>query len=84
MSTVSGSTFALQNRKLYYREQFTINGEIVLGKVKSFDLATDWMELSQELQRYNPAGRENTEPIGPYSYNGKSYTVTVVANRTSS
>lgn len=84
MKGSSGITFPLQDKKLYYREQFTLaNGETVLGRVKVFDLATDWMELSQDSQIWNHAGRENIEPSSPYSYNGMTYTVTVVANKTS-
>ena len=54
----------------------------MLGRVKSFDLKNDWMELSQSLQTFNPNGKESLE-VTTHPYNTKNYTIRVRSNATS-
>jgi hypothetical protein len=64
-----------QDNILHYRELSQIDGKDVLWKVKRFDLSMDWIELSQENQIYNPAGKyERGEQNFPYK--NTSYTIT--------
>lgn len=74
-------TLPLQPKRLYYREQFVLAWETILGKVKSFDLATDWTELSQDSQTYNNNGKQTLEET-THSYNGKNYIIRVTSNKT--
>jgi hypothetical protein len=74
-------TLPLQPKRVYYREQFAFAWETILGKVKSFDLATDWTELSQDTQAYNNNGKQVLEET-THSYNEKSYTIRVISNKT--
>ena len=50
--------------------------------MRSFDLATDWTELSQDTQAFNNTGKETLEETS-HSYNGKNYSIRVVSNKTS-
>ncbi len=50
--------------------------------MKSFDLATDWMELSQQGQKYNTTGKETLDETS-HAYNGKNYKVRSISNKTS-
>lgn len=75
-------TLALQNKRIYYREQIPSGNTFILGKVRGFDLATDWMELSQAWQKYNPNGKEIVDTTS-YTYSGKIYTITSISNKTS-
>ncbi len=64
----------MQDAKLYFREQFTLNGETVLGKVAGFDLMTDWTELSQTAVKYNKNLSKN--PITEnFSYKNITYKI---------
>jgi hypothetical protein len=81
-STVGTVTIPMQATTLYYREQFMLDGSVVLGKVKRFDLRSDWTTLAQEAAPYNQAGQttSNTENA---SYKGTNYTITTTSNVTS-
>ncbi|GAB0174779.1 MAG: hypothetical protein HHAS10_06580 [Candidatus Altimarinota bacterium] len=82
LTGASGITIPLQDRHIYFREYIPTGTTPILGKVKSFDLATDWMELTQQSQKYNPSGKETLEETS-HSYNGKNYIVRAISNKTS-
>ncbi|MBP9812294.1 hypothetical protein KBC86_02850 [Candidatus Gracilibacteria bacterium] len=78
----SGVVIPLQDKRIYFRESIQNGAEVQLGKVKSFDLATDWMELSQQGQKYNTTGKETLDETS-HAYNGKNYKVRSISNKTS-
>jgi hypothetical protein len=76
---VSGMIIPMQWVKIYYREQFTLGGATVLGKVKGFDLIHDWTTLAQEAVAYNTIGVSNTT-TDTLTYKNTSYTITTLSN----
>ncbi len=76
-------TIPFQSAKLYYREQFSLSGKTVLGKVVGFDLTSDWTELAQTSTSYNNSGKENAI-VENLSYKNVPYTLTSISNGISS
>jgi hypothetical protein len=68
-----------QNAKLSYREQFTLNGKSVLGKVTVFNLLSDWTELVQSSATYNSNSKSSTW-VENFAYRNTSYTITSNSN----
>lgn len=68
--------------KLYYRERYTLGGKTILGKVRGFDLTTDWTELSETGISYNTSGSEKQTLEGGV-YKDINYTIITSTNKIS-
>lgn len=82
-SAVGTANIPLQSNRVAYREEYELGGIKILGKVATFDLLYDWIELSQSRETYNASGAAS-EKSEAFTYKEVPWKLTTQSNRASS